>query len=182
MMSPRRTVSRDTGTITPRGRPVRSPVARPRSIGITSSRSGPVMGRRHDGSWMASPISETALSRGLARPVETLWTMKTATPWRPGTVSTPSPVISPHCPRTSWTRCAGRLRIGLVSDAEVTDAAPPDCSLVSQAFCSALPILSSGPPAEAWHPSRSLFWTRPTRRHCARPCSTRGADRPMSCS
>jgi hypothetical protein len=44
----------------------------------------------------------------------------------------------------------GQLRIGLLSDAEVTEALGPDRPLVSQAFCSALPISYTRVPAENW--------------------------------
>ena len=51
----------------------------------------------------------------------------------------------------------GKLRIGLHWDVEVTDAAGPARPLVSQAFCSALPVSYSGAPAANWRPFASLI-------------------------
>jgi hypothetical protein len=44
----------------------------------------------------------------------------------------------------------GRLRIGIHRDVEVTDMAGPDRPLVSQAFCSALPVAYSRVPSAHW--------------------------------
>jgi len=49
-----------------------------------------------------------------------------------------------------------RLRIGVHRDVEVTDGYPPALQLVSQAFCSALPVAYSGLPAEHWQPFAEL--------------------------
>jgi hypothetical protein len=53
---------------------------------------------------------------------------------------------------------AGRteLRIGLLSDAEVTEAVGPDRLLVSQAFCSALPVAYSDISPDSWGPFAQL--------------------------
>lgn len=56
----------------------------------------------------------------------------------------------------------GRLRIGLHSDVEVTDAGGPDALAahpgqhVSQAFCSALPVAYGGLPSAYWQGLASL--------------------------
>lgn len=49
-----------------------------------------------------------------------------------------------------------KLCIGLHRDVEVTDAAGPDRLLVSQAFCSALPVAYSHVPPSHWEPFASL--------------------------
>jgi hypothetical protein len=46
----------------------------------------------------------------------------------------------------------GQLRIGLHRDVEVTDAEAEHRPLVSQAFCSALPIAYTGVPPARWEP------------------------------
>ena len=46
----------------------------------------------------------------------------------------------------------GKLRIGLHHDVEVTDGVETDRPLVSQAFCSALPVAYSRVPAAHWEP------------------------------
>ena len=50
----------------------------------------------------------------------------------------------------------GQLCIGLLSDAEVTDAAGPSRPVVSQAFCSALPVAYTDVPAGVWAPFAQL--------------------------
>ena len=50
----------------------------------------------------------------------------------------------------------GLLRVGLHEDVEVTDGPGPG-PLVSQAFCSALPVAYSGLPASSWAPFATLI-------------------------
>jgi hypothetical protein len=50
----------------------------------------------------------------------------------------------------------GKLRIGLHSDVEVTDAEGEQRPLVSQAFCSALPVAYTRVPSAHWKPFASL--------------------------
>ena len=50
----------------------------------------------------------------------------------------------------------GRLCIGIHGDVEVTDAAEPTRPVVSQAFCSALPVSYCGARAAPWRPFASL--------------------------
>jgi hypothetical protein len=50
----------------------------------------------------------------------------------------------------------GKLRIGLHRDVEVTDGSGEKRPLVSQAFCSALPVAYSSVPAPLWKPFASL--------------------------
>ena len=49
-----------------------------------------------------------------------------------------------------------RLRIGLHRDVEVTDGDEKDRQIVSQAFCSALPVAYSSVPAAEWQPFAEL--------------------------
>ena len=51
---------------------------------------------------------------------------------------------------------AGSLCVGLHQDVEVTDAKGPDCQIVSQIFCSALPVRYSDVPANEWKTFASL--------------------------
>src|SRR5262249_12301483 len=46
----------------------------------------------------------------------------------------------------------GKLRIGIHTDVEVTDDTTDNRPLVSQAFCSALPVAYTGVPASHWAP------------------------------
>jgi hypothetical protein len=50
----------------------------------------------------------------------------------------------------------GKLRIGIQSDVEVTDAEVEQRPLVSQAFCSALPVAYTNLPSSHWKPFASL--------------------------
>jgi hypothetical protein len=50
----------------------------------------------------------------------------------------------------------GKLRIGVHSDVAVTDAEGEQRPLVSQAFCSALPVAYTGVPSAHWRPFASL--------------------------
>jgi hypothetical protein len=50
----------------------------------------------------------------------------------------------------------GKLRIGVHSGVEVTDAEPEQRPLVSQAFCSALPVAYTQVPPAHWRPFASL--------------------------
>lgn len=50
----------------------------------------------------------------------------------------------------------GRLRVGVHSDVEVTDAEGTQRARVSQVFCSALPVAYSGVPSIHWKPFASL--------------------------
>ena len=50
-----------------------------------------------------------------------------------------------------------KLRIGLHSAVEVTDAEAPEDHLISQAFCSALPVAYSSSPATEWNSFANLI-------------------------
>jgi hypothetical protein len=61
----------------------------------------------------------------------------------------------------------GKLRIGLHRDVEVTDVAETDRPLVSQAFCSALPVACRPPTGS---PSHCWSWRPHTKQRCGLPC------------
>ncbi len=50
----------------------------------------------------------------------------------------------------------GKLRVGIHQDVEVTEVPGPDRPLVSQSFCSALPVAYSSVPSAHWEPFASL--------------------------
>ena len=90
-----------------------------------------------------------ALSLALGMPIADLWTMENgyALP-----TATGLDAIAAHLAGLNANQLDDllvQLRIGLVTDAEVTEAQGPDRLLVSQAFCSALPVtyarLHNGP-------------------------------------
>jgi hypothetical protein len=97
-----------------------------------------------------------ALSAVLDRPVQDLWTTRNgyalATRAGLGLIST---YLASAGPETidDLRSC---LRIGLHADVEVTAAATLPGPVVSQAFCSALPVAYSGVPAKYWAPFATL--------------------------
>lgn len=98
----------------------------------------------------------TALSSALARPVEKLWRMQNgyALATREGLAA-----IGHHLEMLApeeIDELRGRLRIGVHRDVEVTDAAGPKRPLVSQAFCSALPVAYGLHHADHWAPFARL--------------------------
>lgn len=98
----------------------------------------------------------TALSTALGMPVEALWTMRNgyALCTRAGldAITGHLAVLSPE--QTDTIR--GMLRIGVHRDVEVTDADSADRPVVSQAFCSALPVAYSEVPKTHWRAFASL--------------------------
>ena len=96
-----------------------------------------------------------ALGQRLDVPTETLWTMRNgyALATRDGLAA-----VSEHL-RTANTEgldeLRGLLRVGLHADVEVTDGPSPG-PLVSQVFCSALPVAYGRLPASTWAPFASL--------------------------
>ena len=98
----------------------------------------------------------TALSSALARPVEKLWRMQNgyALATREGLAA-----IGRHLETLApeeVDELRGRLRIGVHRDVEVTDAAGPKRPLVSQAFCSALPVAYGDHHPDRWAPFARL--------------------------
>jgi len=98
----------------------------------------------------------TALQKTLGLPLKSLWTMTNgyALCTRAGLE-----VISSHLARLTpedTDRLRGTLRIGVHRDVEVTDAEGSQLPMVSQAFCSALPVAYSELPRAKWQRFASL--------------------------
>jgi len=97
-----------------------------------------------------------ALSSALNMPVGDLWRMQNG--YALGTQSGLE-AIARHLGMLAIDQLdilRGKLRIGLHRDVEVTEAAGLDRLLVSQAFCSALPVAYSRVPPSHWEPFASL--------------------------
>jgi hypothetical protein len=97
-----------------------------------------------------------ALSGVLKQPVEDLWTMQNgyALASKPGLDAIGRHLLTLSANEIDILR--GKLRIGIHRDVEVTEAARPIRPLVSQSFCSALPIAYSRVPVAHWKPFASL--------------------------
>jgi hypothetical protein len=97
-----------------------------------------------------------ALGTALDRPVESLWTMRNgyALCTHAGLDAITSHLASLTPAQTDTLR--GMLRIGVHRDVEVTDADGAERPMVSQAFCSALPVAYSRVPRAAWKALASL--------------------------
>jgi hypothetical protein len=93
-----------------------------------------------------------ALSSALKLPVDNLWRMQNG--YALGTQSGLD-AIAQHLGTLTTDQIdilRGKLRIGIHRDVEVTEAAGPDRSRVSQSFCSALPVAYSHVPPAHWKP------------------------------
>ena len=93
-----------------------------------------------------------ALSSAVGLPVGDLWTMQNgyALCTKPGLDA-----ISRHLESLTKEQIdilRGKLRIGIHRDVEVTESVGPDRPLVSQAFCSALPVACGEVPRTQWAP------------------------------
>lgn len=97
-----------------------------------------------------------ALSRSLSMPVSSLWKMQNgyALATRSGLDAIAKHLGTLNSEQLDMMR--GKLCIGVHSDVEVTDVTGPERPLVSQAFCSALPVAYSGVPPSHWQPFASL--------------------------
>ncbi|WP_048440638.1 hypothetical protein [Caenimonas sp. SL110] len=97
-----------------------------------------------------------AFSVALRRPVETFWTMRNgyALCSRQGLQAIDGHLAS--IPGAERNALSGLLRIGLHWDVEVTDADGPSRPVVSQAYCSALPVAYSDISRPAWKAFASL--------------------------
>ena len=91
-----------------------------------------------------------ALSEVTGRPVGDLWTMRNgyALATRTGLEAIERHLAALSPDRID--RLRGALRIGLHQDVEATEAPGPNRPLVSQAFCSALPVAYTRLPAVRW--------------------------------
>jgi hypothetical protein len=97
-----------------------------------------------------------ALSSALKLPVDSLWAMQNgyALCTQPGLEAIAQHLGTLSTDETDVLR--GKLRIGIHLDVEVTDAAGPDRPLVSQSFCSALPVAYCRVPPAHWEPFAQL--------------------------
>ncbi len=101
-------------------------------------------------------ISVQRWVEALGRSVEILWTMRNGYAM---CTSAGLDAITVHLASLSAGQIdalRGNLRIGVHRDVEVTDAAGPQRPLVSQAFCSALPVAYTAVPAAHWQAFASL--------------------------
>jgi hypothetical protein len=114
---------------------------------------GQTKGRQLDG---LADIGEH-LSHSLDRPASDLWAMRNGyalcTQVGLDAISEHLRTLSPE----ELDTLRGKLRIGVHSDVEVTDADGPDRPIVSQAFCSALPVAYSTVPDIYWASFASLI-------------------------
>jgi hypothetical protein len=98
----------------------------------------------------------SALSSALKLPVRGLWSMQNGYAL---CTQTGLEAITQHLETQSMDRIdilRGKLRIEIHHDVEVTGRAVLDRSLVSQSFCSALPVNYSSVPIDLWKPFASL--------------------------
>lgn len=97
-----------------------------------------------------------ALSHSLSMPVSSLWKMQNgyALATRSGLDAIAKHLGTLDSGQLDMMR--GKLCIGVHSDVEVTDVTGPKKPLVSQAFCSALPVAYSRVPPSHWQPFASL--------------------------
>jgi hypothetical protein len=97
-----------------------------------------------------------ALSRALKQPVKTLWKMQNgyALCTRSGLDAIAKHLRTLDSQQLDILR--GKLCIGIHRDVEVTDASAEHRPLVSQAFCSALPVAYTRVPLSHWEPFASL--------------------------
>ena len=98
----------------------------------------------------------TALSQALGLSVDALWTMRNgyALCSREGLSAIGSYLKS--LGESEKNALRGLLRVGLHRDVEVTDAAALPLPIVSQAYCSAMPVAYSDLPSVLWQPFAQL--------------------------
>jgi hypothetical protein len=96
-----------------------------------------------------SPMGE-ALSSKLGRPVSALWTMSNGYALCTGSGLNAIAGLLAGCTDEDRDELRGRLAIGVHRDVEVTDVHESARRLVSQAFCSALPVAYGGGPRSSW--------------------------------
>ena len=97
-----------------------------------------------------------ALSKALGKPVDALWDMRNGYAMcdRVGLEAISAHLSDLHPDELDALR--GKLHIGVHSDTEVTEAPGENRPLVSQAFCSALPIAYAEVPSPHWRAFASL--------------------------
>ncbi len=109
---------------------------------------------------LAETLAET-LSGRLGRSKGELWTMRNGYALCTQTGLTAISKLIGTCSESERETLKGRLQIGLhhdveVTDVEVSDVQNPARRLVSQAFCSALPVACTDIPAPEWEPFARL--------------------------
>lgn len=96
------------------------------------------------------------LSQAVEQPVDTLWRMQNGYALcTPNGLDTISKYLG-SLTQGETDALSGKLRIGVHSDVEVTDAQAPSRPRVSQVFCSALPVAYLSAPGADWKPFASL--------------------------
>jgi hypothetical protein len=98
-----------------------------------------------------------ALSRAIHRPTADLWSMQNgyALCTRDGLDSIAAYIKA--LSKDDLAALRGKLRLGLHRDVEVTDADGPTRPIVSQCFCSALPVAYSRVPSNHWQAFATLI-------------------------
>lgn len=133
------------------------------------------MGKMRGQSWLAQLDCLADLGRALGND-GSLWQMKNgyALPSAQGLAQVCAQITAMNAPAREAAK--GLLRIGVQSDTEVT--LPGAGHLVTQAYCSALPIAYSGLPAQAWEPFARLV-LEASYEACFRVAATTAPDRPL---
>lgn len=98
----------------------------------------------------------TALAEALAQSVEHLWTMKNGYALCSAEGLRKISGYLDGLDTSTTDRLRGLLQIGVHQDVEVTDSDAHPPQLVSQAFCSALPVAYCGYPSSIWRPFAEL--------------------------
>src|SRR5215472_12829933 len=108
----------------------------------------------------------SALAAAVNKPVSTLWQMKNgyALCTRDGLQSITANINEQN--ESGIDSLRARLRIGFHRDVEVTDADGSERSLVSQAFCSALPVAYTNIPSQVGSRSQGSCSRLPMKRRC----------------
>jgi hypothetical protein len=117
----------------------------------------------------------TALSSALDKPISALWRMQNGY-----ALCTQSGLeaIAEHLKALTPEQLdvlRGKLCIGIHRDVEVTGAAEDHRPVVSQAFCSALPVAYTRAPSSYWAALPNWFWKQLMKRLCGPRCSRHSA-------
>ncbi len=97
-----------------------------------------------------------ALAEALTQPVEQLWTMKNGYALCSADGLRKIEAHLDGLEISAIDELRSLLKIGVHHDVEVTDSDNPPPQLVSQAFCSALPVAYCGHPSPMWRPFAKL--------------------------
>ena len=117
---------------------------------------GSVVGQRGTKQLDGLEYVGTELARALGTTVDALWTMRNGYACATATglerINTYLATLSPE----QFDDLRGRLQIGVQWNVEVTDAEQDPLPVVTQAFCSALPVAYTSLPAARWEPFARL--------------------------